>query len=459
MPSLPKVLFIFRRDLRLDDNTALLAASQEQAEVIPCFICDPRQLNDNPYRSDNAVRFMRESLNDLRDAISQRCGQLNFLEGKSDQVVRQILSSEKIHAVYVNNDYTPFSRQRDEAIKSVCLEHGVGFHSSDDALLNPPDAVSKNDGGVYTVYTPYRNKARTISVKAPRCDLEVNFFNGLVKGASQDILLFITSDANSQVTIQGGRVQALKILKGMTKYKNYEVERNLPAVKGTTGLSAHLKFGTVSVREVYHSVKNTLGEDHILINELYWRDFFTQVGYHYPHVLGDAFQDKYQMIAWSTNEDDFTAWCEGRTGFPIVDAGMRELNATGFMHNRARMITASFLVKDLHIDWRMGEKYFAQRLIDYDPLVNNGNWQWASSTGCDAQPYFRIFNPWRQQEKFDTDAVYIKKWVSELRGLSARQIHALGSDSESLLETVDYPWPMRDHRVAAEQAKMLFKRI
>jgi deoxyribodipyrimidine photo-lyase len=248
----------------------------------------------------------------------------------------------------------------------------------------------------------------------------------------------------------------LVILKKMSGFHDYGRQRDFPGVNGTTGLSAHVKFGTISAREFYHAVSDSLGQEHILINQLYWRDFFTQIGYHYPKVLGAAFQDKYARVAWSIDPADFTAWSEGRTGFPIVDAGMRELNATGFMHNRSRMITASFLVKDLHIDWRMGERYFAQKLVDYDPLVNNGNWQWAASTGCDAQPYFRIFNPWLQQVKFDPAAVYIKKWIPELRNFPAEAIHALGKHPSVSLD--GYPRPMVDHHLAKEETKSLFRR-
>ena len=221
--------------------------------------------------------------------------------------------------------------------------------------------------------------------------------------------------------------------------KNYEQERDFPAIKGTSGLSAHHKFGTLSVREVFQRVKENLGLSHSLIRELFWRDFFTHIGFYFPRVFSGCFYQEYDAIQWENNQKKFKAWCQAETGFPLVDAGMRELLSTGFMHNRVRMVVASFLTKDLHIDWRWGEKYFAQHLVDYDPAVNNGNWQWAASTGCDAQPYFRIFNPWRQQERFDSDCKYIKKWLPELKNIPAKKIHRRTEVSESLC---GYPAPI-----------------
>lgn len=232
------------------------------------------------------------------------------------------------------------------------------------------------------------------------------------------------------------------------------MSRNLPSLSGTTGLSAHHKFGTISIRESYWAVRSALGKSHTLVRELYWRDFFTHIGFHYPHVLSGCFHERYDTLKWENDEVKFKAWCQGRTGFPIVDAGMRELNITGFMHNRMRMITASFLVKDLHIDWRWGEKYFAQRLVDYDPLVNNGNWQWAASTGCDAQPYFRIFNPWLQQAKYDPKCLYIKQWVKELAGCTPKRIHRIQDNIPT-----EYVSPIVDHAVASQKAKAMFKAV
>ena len=259
------------------------------------------------------------------------------------------------------------------------------------------------------------------------------------------------SQTHSENALQGGRKEALHLLKNIAHLKNYKEIRNFPALAGTTHLSAHNKFGTVSIREVYQTIVKCFGKTHTLINELYWRDFFTHILYHFPHVLGEAFHKKYNDIRWENNKNFFKKWCLGMTGFPIVDAGMRELNQTGYMHNRVRMIVASFLVKDLHIDWRWGEKYFAQQLIDYDPAVNNGNWQWAASTGCDAQPYFRIFNPWRQQVQYDPDCVYIKKWLPELINISPKIIHELYKNKMN-----GYPQPLVDHAIASQFSKKMY---
>lgn len=247
------------------------------------------------------------------------------------------------------------------------------------------------------------------------------------------------------------------ILNEIDRFSTYMKVRDFPAKAGTTKLSAHLKFGTVSIREVYYAIKNRFGADHPLIRQLYWRDFYTQIGYHFPRVFKRSFRSKYDKLDWNYNETAFHRWCEGLTGFPIVDAGMRELNRTGYMHNRVRMIVASFLIKDLHIDWRWGERYFAQKLVDYDPAVNNGNWQWAASTGCDPVPYFRIFNPWLQQRKFDPNCEYIKENVPELRSFPPSIIHNLEKVQPDDLK--NYPPPMVDHTTVKELTKAMFKSV
>jgi deoxyribodipyrimidine photo-lyase len=251
-----------------------------------------------------------------------------------------------------------------------------------------------------------------------------------------------------------GRSQALAILNNLNHLQDYANIRDFPALNGTSQLSAHLKFGTCSVREVFYAITKHLGSDHPLQRQLYWRDFFTHIAYHFPQVFGHAFNEKFAALKWSDNKDYFDAWCQGKTGFPIIDAGMRQLNETGDMHNRVRMIVAAFLVKDLDINWRWGERYFAQHLRDYDPCVNNGNWQWAASTGCDAQPYFRIFNPWRQQQKFDPDCQYIFRWVPELRNTPVDAIHQW----HKLHKASDYPAPIIDHQIASEQSKEKYKK-
>ncbi|MCM2325813.1 MAG: DNA photolyase family protein, partial [Candidatus Woesearchaeota archaeon] len=262
----------------------------------------------------------------------------------------------------------------------------------------------------------------------------------------------VTYVKNPQLITHGGRKEGLKILSSLGRFAGYSEDRNYPSRELTTKLSPHNKFGTLSIRETYYEITRQLGEFSVLLNELYWRDFFTHIGYFFPHVFGHAFKNKYDNIKWKDDELKFKAWCEGKTGFPIVDAGMRELNSTGFMHNRVRMITASFLIKDLHIDWRKGEKYFATKLIDYDPCVNNGNWQWAASTGCDAQPYFRIFNPWLQQERYDYECRYIKRWLPELKDIGYKSIHNIKNEPVK-----GYVSPIIRHDIEKDIALEMYK--
>lgn len=450
-----RVLHIFRRDLRLEDNTALIEALNLANEVIPCFIFDKRQIEQNDYKSDNAIEFMLHSLADLDAALKKKNSQLYFFYGIAEDVIAKLFQETQAQAVFINRDYTPFSRNRDHAIATLCEKNRIDFQCYADALLHEPEQVLKDNGKPYTVYTPYFRKASQFHVDTPKKNSHSNYFRGEIKTANSHYLSKLIAKHNTNILLTGGRKEALNLLKKATTLKDYKLERDIPALNATSLLSSHNKFGTVSIREVYSAIVEHLGKSHTLINELYWRDFFTQIGFYFPHVFKGAFHQHYDHIAWSNNEKHFRAWCEGRTGFPIVDAGMRELNTTGYMHNRVRMIVASFLTKDLHINWQWGEKYFAQKLIDYDPAVNNGNWQWAASTGCDAQPYFRIFNPWLQQQKYDPDCLYIKRWIPELNMLPAKIIHNLSSQT-SLLMT-NYPTPMVDHAIASQQAKLLYK--
>ena len=327
---------------------------------------------------------------------------------------------------------------------------------SDDALLVDPQTFAKDDGRPYTVFTPFYRKASQREVRTPtgepvgRCSPADDYHGPLADLRS----FWPDATAPSRVS-RGGRSRALAILKTIRTFADYERHRDLPAERGTTHLAPHHKFGTISIRETYHAVASTFSAGHTLVRELYWRDFFTHIAWHFPHVFSGAFHREYDHMAWVDRPDHFAAWCEGRTGFPLVDAGMRELVATGFMHNRVRMVVASFLVKDLHIDWRKGEAFFARHLTDYDPAVNNGNWQWAASTGCDAQPYFRVFNPWLQQQRYDPDCRYIRRWVPELGELTPREVHAL--HTPSLTRLVDYPAPLVDHAGQKAAVVALFK--
>jgi deoxyribodipyrimidine photo-lyase len=454
MKQFSLAIHIFRRDLRLSDNTSLMAALRQSERVIPVFIFDDRQLA-NPYKGNNSFEFMLNSLTELNNELRDKGSQLYYFKGLPHQIVDEMISALKVEAIFVNRDYTPFSRKRDEEIATVCAKHGIVFSSYADTLLTEPELVAKNDGAPYTIYTPFMKKARLLSVPKPLNNTFSNYFGEPISLSSSvtSVSGFITS-SNQNILLKGGRTEGLQLLKKTKEIKNYDDDRNYPAIKGTSLLSAHHKFGTVSIRETYQQIASTYGEGHTLINELYWRDFFTHIGFHFPHVFEKAFNPKYADIAWENDEKKFERWCNGTTGFPIVDAGMRELTTTGFMHNRVRMIVASFLTKDLHIDWRWGERFFANHLIDYDPAVNNGNWQWAASTGCDAQPYFRIFNPWSQQQKFDPECAYIKRWIPELASLNPREIHRL-EEGSSLFSS--YCPPIVNHKEAALHSKWLFQ--
>lgn len=448
-----KGLFIFRRDLRIVDNSGLYNALDSCDTVIPAFIFDPRQVSDdNDYRSWNAIQFMIASLKELHDQLKDKGGRLYLFYGDPEKIIKKLIKDEKVDAVFCNRDYTPFSIKRDAELEKECIQHKVAFMQSDDSLLIKPEEIETGSGGYYTVFTPFYKKAIEYTIEKPHSKRTMNLYSKAIASAETTSIYskIFKSEENEEIHVHGGRREALKILKRIDDFKKYKEERDFPSIS-TTGLSAHNKFGTVSIREVYYAVRDALGKKSVLLQQLFWRDFFTHVAYNAPYVFGNSFREKYDKVKWNKSKNDFQRWCEGKTGFPIVDAGMRQLNATGYMHNRARMIVGSFLTKDLLIDWRWGEKYFAQNLVDYDPCVNNGSWQWVASTGCDAQPYFRIFNPWTQQKKFDEDCEYIKTWVPELKKFDPKRIHTWFKAGK--IEASEYPLPMVDHAEAARRAK------
>lgn len=424
-----KSLFIFRRDLRLEDNTGLIFALKSSETVIPAFIFTPEQIDRNPYRSDHCLKFMIESLEDLESQIKQKGGKLYFFKGRSEEVLERCIKELNIDAIIVNRDYTPYSVQRDKKLEKVSKTHHIPFYSFDDALLHPPEETVKRDGKPYLIFTPYFQNASMLKVMPPTANRKTNYFKKSIPFAAK--LLPKPKVTN---TLKGGRTEGLK------------------ALKRSGHFSPYLKFTVISPREVYKAI------DPKLVRSLYWRDFFTMIAFFFPHVFKGSFHPKYDNLKWSYDKKAFQRWCNGTTGFPIVDAGMREMNETGFMSNRARMITASFLIKDLHIDWRWGEKYFAQTLVDYDPALNNGNWQWVASTGADAQPYFRILNPWNQQKKFDRECLYIKQWIPELRDLPPKIIHKWYDETCRAL-CPKYPAPMLDHATEAKTSLLWYHDI
>lgn len=430
-----KALFIFRRDLRLEDNTGLNFALESSQEVVLCFIFTPEQIEHNPYRSDHCLQFMLESLEDLENEIK---GRLYLFYDHPEKIVAKLIKDQHIDAVVVNRDYTPYSIKRDQKINEATQKFGVPFYAFEDALLHAPDQTLKKDGKPYTIFTPFYRNAMKQEVRPPATHPYRNYYSGPISFALNNSL-YKTILPRRPLPPSGGRAVALKILKNLDQ--------------DSTHLSPHLKFTTCSPREIYWSK----GASSALIRSLYWRDFFTSIGFYFPHVFSGAFHPKFDRLQWSHDKQLFSQWTQGKTGFPIVDAAMREMNQTGFMPNRMRMIAASFLVKDLHIDWRWGEKYFAQTLLDYDPAVNNGNWQWVASTGCDAQPYFRIFNPWTQALKFDPHCLYIKKWIPELASLPPEIIHKWDQEKYHS-QCLDYPPPIVDHTKEAKTALELYRK-
>ncbi len=452
MKRYAKVLFMFRRDLRLQDNTALNQALRDSSQVLPCFIFDPRQITKHPYQSLPGLRFMLESIIELQQNLKALGSELALFSDFPVAVVNRMFELHAIEAVYVNRDYTPFSRKRDDELERLCLDLGIDFHVMADSLLLEPEHGIKKAGMPYKVFTAFYNNARRFPVALPEIlETQGNFMNFDAKmNASLPEFPVLTGHESHPA---GGRSHAVAILTRLVFHADYEAVRDYPYLAATSQLSAHLKFGTCSIRETYCAIAEKLGAGHPLIRQLYWRDFFTHIAFHFPHVFGKAFHGQYDTLVWDNDIHAFQRWRDGSTGFPIVDAGMRELNQTGFMHNRVRMIAASFLTKDLHISWRWGERYFARCLTDYDPCINNGNWQWAASTGCDAQPYFRIFNPWLQQKKFDPDCIYIHRWLPELREVSPEIIHR--GDRRRI--SGDYPEPMLDHSVESKTALARYK--
>lgn len=446
-----KSLFIFHRDLRLKDNTALFRAALESGSLAVCFIADPRQTHTHPYQSRRGLDFLLNSLQRLSGELEKLGAELWVLEGEASQAIREAIQAFRPEAVYWNEDYTPFARQRDAEISRCCASMGIAAHPCPDLLLHPPGEILKPDGKPYTLFTPYYQAALKLFLPSPAGMPSPGRWFRPGRGSRSRSILGRLEEHSLPSLETPGREGAMVRLKEALELSDYERSRDIPSLDGTTRLSVHLKFGTLSVREVFHEMKDSPGHAAIL-RQFYWRDFFTTIGALFPSVFGHEFKKDTRGLEWSDSEEDWKRWTEGGTGFPIVDAGMRQLAETGFMHNRARMIAASFLVKDLGQDWRKGEAFFARCLTDYDPCVNNGNWQWCASTGCDSQPYFRVFNPWLQQKRFDPDGAYIKRWVPELKDCPASQQHNPQG------ERPGYPEPVTEHTEAARQAKARYFR-
>lgn len=390
-------VFWFRRDLRLDDNHALHEAIKSGNKIIFIFIFDFKLL-EKFEEEDKRIRFIYKSLDRINNELLNIESGIDILYGKPLDVFKNLTYHYNIERVFANHEYEPYSIQRDELIKEYLSNKNITFHTYKDHVIFEKDEIVKNDKNPYTVFTSYKNKWLSSFDINLTNEYKVNLLkeNVVPKHEKKDADLDNIKDI-------------FKIYPIQYKYiSDYDKTRDYPGLNATTKVGVHLRFGTISTRKL---VKKAYTENMTFLNELIWREFFIQLLHHYPHVVDNSFSLKYKNFEWVNNEEAFELWCEGKTGYPIVDAGMRQLNETGFMHNRARMITASFLCKHLLIDWKLGEQYFSLKLMDYELASNNGNWQWAAGTGCDAAPYFRVFNPKIQQQKFDPNNEYIKKWI------------------------------------------------
>ena len=451
-------LYIFRRDLRLEDNTALVAALKDSKEVIPAFIFDQRQYDThkNPYFSAPGFAFLLQALEDIDRQLHKKGSRLHIFEGRPDTIIKELIRNDGVQAVYLNKDYTPFAHARDEHIQKTCETHKVLCSLHDDTTLSPVEQVRTQTGAPYTVFTPFMRKARSYPVAPPLPNARKNYVNTATPLRTGTVPLDkFRQKVDIDVPLPAGRSAGLRILRDLTFLGTYGTGRNTPAVAGTSGLSPHHKFGTVSVRETYHAVSDTHHKDAVqFVNELYWRDFYYHIAHHFPHVFGAPLQAWGEAIPWHNDHGDIIAWEQGITGIPIVDAGMRQLNTTGWMHNRVRMIVASFLTKNLLVDWRIGERYFARHLVDYDPSVNNGSWQWSAQVGTDPRP-LRIFNPYTQAKKYDPDAVYIKRYVEELRDVDAAMLSD-GKERSYDVIAPGYPAPILDVRMSYHRAREVY---
>jgi len=443
-------LVIFRRDLRIYDHTALNLALKECEKIYCIFIFTPEQIdkNKNEYFSENAYQFMCESIQDLDNELNNK---LTLLYGDQYKIINELTKNPKLKItdLYTHIDFTPYAKKRDEEILGICNKNKIRCHLLEDYLLLPIGTILKNDNSYYKKYTPFmlKYKSQINKIKKPEATSDCvseyfdkfmddkfmnnKFMNEKIEKIQNDKQIVKIEDmikkykTNENISVHGGRKEGLIKFNKISEFKKYKETRDeMWKEDGTTRLSAYIKFGCFSIREIYYKIVNELGKESTLINELIWRDFYMNILNYNPQILqGHSFNKKYDKIHWNTNENQFKKWCNGNTGFPIVDAGMRQLNITGYMHNRSRMITSNFLTKILGISWKKGEKYFATKLVDYDPSSNNGGWQWSAGTGVDAMPYFRTFNPFLQSKNHDPNCIYIKRWISELKNIKSNDIH------------------------------------
>ncbi len=420
-------IFWFRRDLRLQDNAALYHALKSDHTVVPIFIFDTNILNELEDKNDRRVAFIHIALQELQQQLITIGSSLEVYHSTPLEVYKQLLAKYKIEKVFTNHDYEPYAVEREILINDLLSNSGASLHTYKDQVIFEKNEVIKDDGTPYTVFTPYSKKwkaeLKAFHLKAYPTG---KYFSNFFKQPAQNIPSLQSIGFVGEETLSNFPSKELD----KELVKKYQQQRDFPAIKGTSKLGLHFRFGTISIRDI---ARRGMVLSETYLNELIWRDFYQMILWYFPQVgKGKAFKPAYDTIEWRIDNGEFDLWCKGQTGYPIVDAGMRELNATGFMHNRVRMIVASFLAKHLLLDWRLGEVYFAQKLLDFDLAANNGGWQWAAGSGCDAAPYFRIFNPYLQTQKFDPQLIYIKKWVPEFQEFT-------------------YPLPIVNHELARKR--------
>ena len=468
----PTSLVWFRRDLRCFDHAALSQALRISTRVFCVFVFDTEILDSLTDKIDRRVDFIWHSIKELDKTLSAMGGGLIVRHGVARELIPQLVQELGATAVYTNRDYEPAAVMRDAAVAKALKKAGIEFNTFKDQVIFEREEVMRGPGRPYSVFTPYKNawlKRVTGNDLVPHPVAEYTHAFARPEPAALPTL--------SELGFQATDLIQLGVKPGMSgaqaawdAFQNtlakYDEMRDNPALDATSHLGVHLRFGTISIRELARTAHYGSGKGaQVWLSELIWREFFQMILYHHPRVMTQAYRTELDALKWETNPERFAAWCTGRTGYPIVDAAMRQLNQTGFMHNRLRMIAASFLTKDLHLHWLQGERYFAQKLLDYDLASNNGNWQWAASTGCDAQPYFRIFNPVTQSERFDPQGVFIKRYVPELAAINAREIHApwqispIEQQIYGVIVGRDYPAPIVDHDAARVKALAMFKAI
>jgi deoxyribodipyrimidine photo-lyase len=426
-----KSIFWHRRDLRISDNAGLYKALKNSKDVQPIFIFD-KNILDLLSVDDQRVIFIHQEIQRLKIEYQSYSADLKVYYGCPLELIPQIVSEYQAEAVYINRDYEPYALQRDQTIFDTLKEKNISFVGSKDHVIFEKNEILKDDGKPYTIFTPYSKKWKSLLSDYylkpyPTEKYLVNLITTSEPSILMDLKMMGFSD--KQKVEFPERIIPNEII------KSYHDTRDIPAVSGTTRLSLHLRFGTISIR---HLAKLSLEINEKYLNELIWRDFYQMIIFHFPYSVKNSFKPQYDQITWEKNDTHFIAWCQGKTGYPLVDAGMRELNETGFMHNRVRMVVASFLTKHLLLDWRLGEAYFAEKLLDFELASNIGGWQWAAGCGCDAAPYFRIFNPTSQQNKFDPKGNYIRRWIPEI-------------------DTLNYPEPIIEHKFARERVLERFK--